>query len=118
MAHYQFDGRYQNIKITEGCIITYNTFFNVEVPFDDSKSKDWWYFKDYLLQIMYVKVNPNVLLDMGWYPEFDPEGRFVIRVFRENYGGEQLFQFESRSKKEMVDKIYEVLKSVDEGKIR
>lgn len=109
--------RYPYLKIPEGCVIVYNNFFDVEPPFEDPLSDKWGYFKEMLLQILYIKSRPQILLDLEWYPEFDPQGRFVIQVFREDFRGEQLLKFESRSTKEVVEKIYEIFTDVVEGRL-
>lgn len=109
--------KHQGLRVPEGFVIMYNTFFDVEPPIGNFKSSDWWYFKESLLYICYMKSDPKILLDLGWYPEFDPEGKFAIQVFKEDFSGEQLVDFESRSKKEIVDKINEILKDIAEGRI-
>lgn len=45
---------------------------------DDFKS-DLYSLKEDMLQIAYER---NCLLDVGWYPSFDPAGCFQVRVIR------------------------------------
>lgn len=44
--------------------------------------------KEDLAQVRYAG---DVVLDIGWYPEFSEEGEFVVRVVRESHWDEPLF---------------------------
>lgn len=99
--------RQQDLRIPEGCVITYNMFFDIEPPFEDPLSDDWKYFKEFLLQlILYEQSRPKVVLNMGWFPEYDPKGRFVVKVFR----------FSFPHKEEIIDKVEKVLRDAAEKK--
>jgi len=55
-------------------IIIYNDFdTDNNIPFKEQE----YSFKNDILQI---KFGDKFILDVGWYPEFDPSGHFVIRV--------------------------------------
>jgi hypothetical protein len=43
-----------------------------------------------------VEFGPNMLLDVGWYPEFAPEGRFVVSVVRDQEWEEPMLRLESK----------------------
>lgn len=120
MKFNEFKEQYQSFQGPVGWIITYNTFFDIEPPFNDPTSKNWYYFKELLLQALYIKTkkNPRNVLHLGWYPECDPKGRFIIKVFKAAFPYEQLFEFESRSKQEIVDMMEKIFIEVAEGKMR
>lgn len=40
----------------------------------------WDSLKEDMLQVEYPE---NILLDVGWYPSFDPEGTFQVRVVKD-----------------------------------
>ena len=61
---------------------------------------------DLTQDMLTVRLPTDYYVDVGWYPEHDPNGRFVVRVFRETWDSQQLAQpIESRS-------IYEVVTAV------
>jgi hypothetical protein len=61
-----------NIDFGKGKII-YNDFrINFELPYKQQLDK----LKEDLLQVNYN----NYLLDLGWYPEFDINGSFVVQL--------------------------------------
>lgn len=117
MVYDKLDPRFQDLKLPQNCIIVYDTFFDIEPPFEDPQSDDWKYFKEFLLQILfYKKSQPRVVLNLGWFPEGNSEGKFIIKVFRIAFPHEKILEFESRSKDEIVRAIYEILKEVAENK--
>ncbi len=85
---------------------TYNTFYDVELT---SSTLD--YFKESLLQIENERL--GLLIDLGWYPEFDISGRFTLLLIKDRNWQKPLLLFESQCKKEMIEKIKEIL----QGKI-
>lgn len=66
----------KNIDLKDGTI-TYNDFhIDLTKPLEDQM----WEIKEDLLQIQY---NQNYLIDVGFYPEFDPSGTFGISVIKD-----------------------------------
>ena len=59
--------------------------------------------KEDLLQINFE--HKNIIIDIGWYPEFDPKGSFVIKVVKD-FNWEQPL-CEQRTK--CIKEVYEVL---------
>jgi hypothetical protein len=50
-----------------------------------------------------VRLPTGYYVDVGWYPEHDPNGRFVVRVFRDTWDCQQLPRpFESKYPHEIV----------------
>ena len=39
-----------------------------------------WELRQDLIQVEYK--NRNLIIDVGWYPDFNPEGQFVIQVIK------------------------------------
>lgn len=67
----------KNIDLKNG-LATYNDF---EIDPRFSFKKQEWSFKEDLLQICYGEI---FTVDIGWYPEFNSTGFFLIRVIK-NY---------------------------------
>ncbi|MBS1986510.1 hypothetical protein JST99_01075 [Candidatus Dependentiae bacterium] len=65
-----------NLNIHNG-IMTYNDFdIDEKIPFEDQK----WSYKCDIIQIEF---GPRYTLDVGWYPEFDPAGHFLVRGIKD-----------------------------------
>ena len=45
---------------------------------------------DLTQDILTVHLPNGYYIDVGWYPEHDPKGRYVIRVFREHWDQQKL----------------------------
>ena len=56
--------------------ITYNDFnIDSKIPFKNQEFS----FKEDILQVNYPQ---GYLLDVGWYPEFNPKGKFTIYIIK------------------------------------
>ena len=63
----------ENLNILDG-IITYNSFdIDETVPFQEK----WYSYNEDILQI---KFGDRITLDVGWYPEGDPKGKFMVKA--------------------------------------
>lgn len=57
--------------------LTYNDFdIDEKIPFKEQK----WSYK---MDIMQIEFGPRYTLDVGWYPEFDPTGYFLVRGIKD-----------------------------------
>lgn len=75
------------LNILEGKVI-YN-----ELNFDLSKSIEEQ--ENCLLEdLLQISFQDNILLDLGWYPELDFKGRFVLRVIKDYKWEEPLYKIE------------------------
>lgn len=76
-----------DLYIPDGKVI-YNEF-----NFDFSKSLKEQ--ENCLLEdILQISFQNNILLDLGWYPELDFNGRFVLRVIKDYDWEEPLYEIE------------------------
>lgn len=73
----------QALRIPANWAITHNTFFEL----DPSESTRLHLCED-LFQAKCAVT--DVLVDLGWFPEGDPRGRFVIRALVPDFHGEEL----------------------------
>jgi hypothetical protein len=56
--------------------------------------------------IVTVRLPTGYYVDAGWYPEHDPNGRFVIRVFRDAWDDQRLSNpIETRDIPELVSAV-------------
>lgn len=75
--------------------ITYNEFhINFDIPLEDEIDN----LTEDLLQIEY---DGGYILDVGWYPEFDIEGKLIVRVIKNCEWDKPLFVKCCKSKAEL-----------------
>lgn len=75
----------QPLRIPSGWQIAYNQFFDVEPDSaTEACSESWWHFNEDMLQL--TNVQRGLLLDLGWYPEHQPDEcfRLVLIQFTSN----------------------------------
>lgn len=88
----------KNLNILNG-IITYNDFdIDENIPFQNQKHS----FKEDILQIEFGR---HFLLDVGWYPEMDPKGYFVVRAIQDYDWQNPLYEEKCRIQNELKDAI-------------
>ncbi len=75
----------------------------------------WVYQEDLLsmVQVVYEKTGYRIeeegyWLDLGWYPEADPQGQYRVVLFRD-YWNNQLVCFESKNRKEVQRAVNQLL---------
>lgn len=68
-----------DLRIPNG-VIVYNDFcIDESISFEDQ----WYQYKEDILQI---KFGDNFIIDVGWYPESDPNGKFIVQgIKNENW---------------------------------
>ena len=60
---------------------------------------------DLTQDMLTVRLPNGFYIDVGWYPEHDPKGRFVIRVFREFWDRQQLAPLETRDLSALITRV-------------
>lgn len=102
----------QPLRISTGWNISYNKFLEVE-PNDLKEDNDiWMHFTQDILQIKYTFKKINLMIDLGWYPETEFNGTFRLEVIKDKEWDNPLETFESRSKKEIVEKIEKIIDKI------
>lgn len=96
----------QPLRIPEGWTVAYNSFCEVDVDHPDA----WTLLKESLLQLKHER--RGRLLDLGWYPEGEPDGRFVMQLYDGDFTGTLLQKHETQDRAEMVSVIERVLYAV------
>lgn len=104
---YQFEHPFQALRIPEGWTVSYNQFYELEATRENVEQVSS-FLKEDMLQMRHEKLNR--LLDLGFTPENNwEEGRFRLVLFEGDFGGTLLYEMHSRDKKEIVEKINELL---------
>jgi len=55
------------------------------------------------------QISPNVILDIGWYPSFDPNGAFTVSVIQDMDWSAPVFSRRARSWPELRAAVAEAL---------
>jgi len=63
--------------------------------------------------LMQVRFGNTIILDLGWYPEFDPRGQFVLCVVREREWEKPIFQLKFRELSQFMPNLNRAIKSAD-----
>ena len=91
----------KNLKLYDG-IITYNDFdIDEALTFQDQEYS-------YKMDILQISFGTRYVLDVGWYPEFDPKGHFWVRGIQDYDWLKPITQQKCRSLAELKKVIEEV----------
>lgn len=101
----------QPLRIPAGWTVTYNEF---RVP-DLSREDGWMDLKGNLLQLRHDR--RNRLLDLGWEPEGEPTGRYVMQVYEGDFTGRLLLKREAADLSEIVTLVEQALTDVVRSKL-
>ncbi|CAL8895592.1 hypothetical protein MHH54_09175 [Bacillus sp. FSL K6-4563] len=94
----------QPLRIPSGWEISYNSLTELDPALLNKDEHDKWLnFTEDLLQIKNSK--KNILLDVGWYPEADPEGVYGLDVVEDFNWENPVTSFETNQKGELIEKV-------------
>jgi hypothetical protein len=111
----------QALIVTEGWKVEHNRFYDLE-PLEEveiaglTNNDGWALFNEDMLLIAYEE--KAIAIDLGWHPEEDSNGCFILGLAKNTDWQNPLVLFESRSKDEVVTKINELLMKVTRGEIK
>ena len=115
--------RLYRLRLPGGCAVTYNSAF-ADVPMEvrDGQIVNFDYHKEDLLMIRQIttrsgdwQIDPaGWLVDLGWYPDSDPEGAYTINVVRGNWD-ELLFRVTNRDGEIIRTAIERILDGLTRG---
>lgn len=111
--------RYQPLGLPAGWTVAYNSFYELD---PDSgvqveglpNGSAWGLFSQDMLQLK--SQHYDILVDLGWCPDEDPNGSFVLRAIRGTDWDKPLVEFESRSRLAVVQRLESILLDVSAGK--
>jgi hypothetical protein len=112
------DIQLQALQIPIGWRVQWNQFFDVEpgaeIEVDGLPEGDVWeLFPQDLLQLKYDE--RNLVVDLGWLPEADPDGRYILTLVENKNWDQPMSVYESTKKGEIVKNINLWLKKISSG---
>jgi len=110
----------QSLEIPTGWTVTWNQFYDIEpnsnIYLDGLPDGDVWeLFLQDLLQLKHF--NKNIILDLGWTPEANPEGSYLLQVIADEDWSTPIVVYKSKNKSEVVGKIDDLLLKIASGDI-
>ena len=101
----------QRLRIPGGWEMVINKLLDVDVREYDAEDSIWIDFTQDILYLKRIttKKEERFGLDLGWYPDIDPEGEFCLKVIVDDDFINPIERFTSRNKDEIVKKIEEYL---------
>lgn len=103
------DNVLQPLRIAPGWTVDYNQF---RAP-DLSRADGWMDLKGNLLQMRHEQ--RDRLLDLGWVPEGEPKGSYLLRVFERDFTGTLLREVSTPELPAVVAAIERALEEVTRG---
>lgn len=96
----------QPLKIPGGWTVDFNKFENIEPEELSEQDEKWLYSFNEDILYMYSDVkqteNQRLSIDLGWYPDGEPNGHFKLQAILNEKWEKPLLEFSSRSKDEIV----------------
>ena len=92
-------------------IVRYNKFnINSDIPLSEQIME----LTEDLLQVEYAN---QIVLDLGWYPELDPNGFFIIYVIKNYNWDTPIISENAKSFDELKYKMLKIIDMIDNNKI-
>lgn len=104
------DSILKDINLKDGNVTYYDFEIDFNLPFEDQK----WSFKEDLIQILYGE--GKYIIDVGWYPEFEPSGYFAIVAIKDYEWDAPIFEKKCKDIKQLKQYILEAIEIIDKDK--
>ncbi len=92
------------LRVPSGWKVVWNIF--TEVNPNEFLNDDYEYKWEFNEDILYMVYEDELYgLDLGWYPGFNSEGEYCLRVITDNDWEQTIDEFRSRNINEIKDKI-------------
>lgn len=101
------------LRIHPGWTVEIHSFLDLDPSEVSPDEEDIWLFI-FTQDIFYIHYDEIYGVDLGWYPEADPDGRFELQLVTHK-GFKTLLSVETRSLKEIVDAVDKITWGVGQG---
>lgn len=98
----------QKLRVPAGWEIDKNNFYDLEPKEEllvegNANNNGWSLFEEELLYFKYEK--QNLILDMGWFPNYEHDGKFILRLIKDKDWQNRKIICETRSLSEITKAI-------------
>ena len=95
-----------NIDFKSGKIV-YNEF---QIDFAKEYTQQQECLQEDLVQVTYAQ---NYLLDVGWYPEYESEGEFVVQIIKNQNWSEPVYKKSSKKEDELMKNLNDAVEIIE-----
>lgn len=97
----------QPLRIPSSWIVSFNAFTELDPKTLLLEDTRWLCFTQDLLQIKHSRY--NIIIDLGWTPDTEPEGNYIIKVIKDHDWDNPIADFTSDNKESTVGYIEKLL---------
>lgn len=110
-----YDFELQPLRIPGGWTVMWNEFLDVDItqfPPDEALWSNCTEDMFYIVKNSNSKSSdtPEYAIDLGWYPEMEPDGAYILLVIKNGDWDNPKERFRSQNKDEVAKKIEEFLR--------
>ena len=94
----------QPLRIPAGWAVLYHDLREID-PSPEAFAGSW--LREDLLQLKNDRA--DVLVDVGWYPEGDPDGKYSVVMYRGDFRGQRMHEYHTPNRLPMVAEVERLL---------
>mgnify|MGYP001104360330 CR=1 FL=1 len=99
----------QPLRVPAGWNVVFNKFLEVDIENWSSDDVNWINFTEDITYLRRENRKYNIGIDLGWYPDTDPQGAFHIKVILNENWEKPAMEYVTRMRKEAVEIIEDLL---------
>lgn len=99
--------KFQPLRIPAGWKVILNKFMEMET--EDRPENSWVNFTEDITYLERKSERYTIGIDLGWYPDLDPEGAFHVNVILDGDWEKPFMKYVTRERKEVVTIIEDLL---------
>ena len=101
--------RLQSLRIPAGWEVVLNKFLEIDIEDCPVDNENWIDFTEDITYLRRKSRKYNIGIDLGWYPDTDPQGAFHVKVILDEKWEKPVIEYVTRERKEVVKTIEDLL---------
>ncbi len=99
----------QPLRIPAGWEVVFNKFLEVDIEDCSVDNENWLDFTEDITYLRRKNRKYNIGIDLGWYPDIDPQGAFHVKVILNENWENPVMEYITRERKKVVETIEDLL---------
>lgn len=99
----------QSLRIPAGWEVVLNKFLEIDIEDCPVDNENWIDFTEDITYLRRKSRKYNIGIDLGWYPDTDPQGAFHVKVILDEKWEKPVIEYVTRERKEVVKTIEDLL---------
>ncbi|MBD5499406.1 MAG: hypothetical protein HDR11_16945 [Lachnospiraceae bacterium] len=99
----------QSLRIPAGWEVVFNKFLEIDIKDCPADNENWIDFTEDITYLRRKSRKYNIGIDLGWYPDTDPQGAFHVKVILDEKWEKPVIEYVTRERKEVVKIIEDLL---------